>query len=511
MASRILKMISKLFSAPEYRVLIMGLDASGKTTILYKLKLNETIQTIPTIGFNVEVVKFNHTSLTIWDVGGRDKIRPLLRHYFENTQAVIFVIDSNDKDRLPEVTEELRRVLEADELRNLPLLIYLNKIDLPNAMKSYYITQELKLNNIRNRQWYLQPCCACTGDGLYEGLSWLISALKSPHSSESTYTNAKSSASTRTIENEHHVDKSLEWLTQTDDDTNEEFLEKFEKHQLPVETFDHRTLLRTIWVYLTIYGRQKTVKVLFDHLKIYIKEMNETLIYFWLQILHYAFEATKNPTNDFTGFLLMNPQLLNDTDLPLSYYKNDTLFSSQAKTTVVLPDVKPLPSILPASSASAINKMVNKNDSTLESLIDTLDDDTFRKQFETYTLKSWSHKTQLRVAWLYLTHDGRRAAVNKIFDGFKNFIQNSPMAGKITFHFTMTYFWIQMIDLAIAQSSKQINFEEFLRLNPHLLNEALYLEYYKKETMLNNPIARQEMVLPDVKPLPTLVTTTNKK
>jgi ADP-ribosylation factor protein 1 len=75
----------------------------------------------------------------------------------------------------------------------------------------------------------------------------------------------------------------------------------------------------------------------------------------------------------------------------------------------------------------------------------------------------------------------------------------------------MTYFWIQMIDLAIAQSPKEINFEEFIRLNPHLLNGGLFLEYYKKETMLNNPRARQEMVLPDVKPLPTLITSKNKK
>ena len=75
----------------------------------------------------------------------------------------------------------------------------------------------------------------------------------------------------------------------------------------------------------------------------------------------------------------------------------------------------------------------------------------------------------------------------------------------------MTYFWIQMIDLAIAQSPKQIDFEEFLRLSPQLLNGGLFLEYYKKETMLNNPQARQEMVLPDIKPLPTLINNSNKK
>ncbi|CAF4055393.1 unnamed protein product [Rotaria sordida] len=511
MASRIRTMLSKLFDTPQYRVLTIGLDASGKTTILYKLKLNEIVTTIPTIGFNVETVTYNNTSLTIWDVGGCDKIRPLLRHYFQNTHALILVIDSNDRERLSEITDELWRILAADELLHVPILIYLNKIDLPNRMKSEYIIQEMRLNNIRNRPWFLQSCCACAGDGLYEGLSWLVHSLKSPHTLESIHTTIESNSFTTTTENNHDENKSLEWLSQIDNDTNEEFIEKFEKHQLSLETFDHRTLLRIIWVCLTINGRQKTVKVLFDHLKFYIKDLNETLIYFWIQIVHYAFEATKNPTNDFTGFLLMNPQLLNENELPLSYYKKDTLFSSQAKITIVLPDVKQLPSILPASSASTNNMMAKKTDSTLESSVDELDDDEFLKQFESYTLKNWSHKTHIRMAWLYLTRNGRRVGVNKIFDGIKNFIQNSPIARKTTFHFTMTYFWIQMIDLAIAQSPKQINFEEFLRLNPHLLNGGLFLEYYKKETMLNNPIARQEMVLPDIKSLPTFITVSNKK
>ncbi|CAF2525654.1 unnamed protein product [Rotaria sp. Silwood2] len=511
MASRIRTMLSKLFHTPEYRVLTIGLDASGKTTILYKLKLNDIVTTIPTIGFNVETVTYNNTSLTIWDVGGCDKIRPLFRHYFQNTHALILVIDSNDRDRLADATEELWRVLAADELICTPILIYLNKIDLPNRMKSEYVIQEMRLNNIRNRQWFLQPCCACTGDGLYEGLSWLVRSLKSPRTLESIHTTTESNAFTTTIENNLDENKSLEWLSQLDDDTNEDFVEKFEKHQLSIETFDHRTLLRIIWVYLTIYGRQKTVKVLFDHLKFYIKDMNETLIYFWIQIVHYAFETTKNPTNDFTGFLLMNPQLLNEIELPLSYYKKDTLFSSQAKTTIVLPDVKQLPSILPASSTSANNIVEKNNVLKLEPSVNELDDDEFLKQFESYKLKSWSHKTHIRMAWLYLIRDGRRAGVNKIFDGIKNFIQNSQIARKTTFHFTMTYFWIQMIDLAIAQSPKRIDFEEFLHLNPHLLNGGLFLEYYKKETMLNNPIARQEMVLPDIKPLPTFITSSNKK
>lgn len=499
MAARIRNLLSKLFHTPEYRILTIGLDASGKTTILYKLKLGEIVTTIPTIGFNVETIVYEKTSLTIWDVGGCDKIRPLFRHYFQNTHALIIVIDSNDRERLLEAKDELWRLLYAEELIHVPMLIYLNKIDLPTSMKSDYVIEKLELNSIRNRQWHLQQCCACKGDGLYEGLTWLIHALKSPH----TQVSEKVVATVN--ENNANENKLLEWLSSIDNDLNEEFFEKFEKHELSIETFDHRTLLRSIWVSLTLYGRQKTVKILFNHLKYYLKDTNETLIYFWIQMVHYTFEATKNPTNDFTGFLLMNPQLLNEIELPLTYYKKDTLFSNQAKTSMVLPDVKPLPSLVPGSFISTINPTEKKTNSTPELSVDQLDDDEFLRQFESCSLNNWSHKTHLRMAWLYLTREGRRIGVNKIFDGIKNFIENSSTARKTTFHFTMTYFWIQMIDLAIVQSPKQISFEEFLNFNSHLLNGGLFLEYYKKETMLNNPIARKEMVLPDIKPLPTLI------
>ena len=89
------------------RILFCGLDAAGKTTILYALKLGEIVTTIPTIGFNVETVNYKNVQLTAWDVGGRDKIRPLWRHYYLNTSALIFVVDSNDRERINEAKEEI--------------------------------------------------------------------------------------------------------------------------------------------------------------------------------------------------------------------------------------------------------------------------------------------------------------------------------------------------------------------------------------------------------------------
>ncbi|KAK3103447.1 hypothetical protein FSP39_019295, partial [Pinctada imbricata] len=155
----------------------VGLDAAGKTTILYKLKLGEIVTTIPTIGFNVETVEYKNISFTVWDVGGQDKIRPLWRHYFQNTQGLIFVIDSNDRERAEEAKDELSKMLQEDELRDAKLLVFANKQDLPNAMPAAEITEKLGLQCLRNRTWYIQAACATQGTGLYEGLDWLSAEL----------------------------------------------------------------------------------------------------------------------------------------------------------------------------------------------------------------------------------------------------------------------------------------------------------------------------------------------
>jgi len=225
------------------------------------LKLGEVVTTIPTIGFNVETVEYKNISFTVWDVGGQDKIRPLWRHYYQNTQGIlthvlthlpilthsfthlltysfthslihslthlglIFVVDSNDRERIDAARDELHRMLNEDELRESVLLVFANKqgtlilthlltyslihsfthsptylltyslthslthllihslthsptylltclltLDLPNAMSAAEMTEKLGLHGLRHRQWYIQACCATTGDGLYEGL-----------------------------------------------------------------------------------------------------------------------------------------------------------------------------------------------------------------------------------------------------------------------------------------------------------------------------------------------------
>ncbi|KAA3476251.1 ADP-ribosylation factor 2 [Gossypium australe] len=104
-------------------------------------------------GFNVETVEYKNVSFTVWDVGGQDKIRPLWRHYFQNTQGLIFVVDSNDRERVSEARDELHRMLSEDELRDATLLVFANKQDLPNAMTVSEITDKLGLHSLRQRRW----------------------------------------------------------------------------------------------------------------------------------------------------------------------------------------------------------------------------------------------------------------------------------------------------------------------------------------------------------------------
>ncbi|CAF3686853.1 unnamed protein product [Rotaria sordida] len=163
--------IASLFpKKEEIRVLMFGLDAAGKTTALYVMKLGEVVTTIPTIGFNVETVEFRNIKMTAWDVGGRDKIRPLWRHYYQNTAAIVYVIDSNDRERINEACEELHRMANEDELRTRPILVLANKQDLPNAMSVDELRDKLGMNRLScDTKWHIQPTIATQNEGIREG------------------------------------------------------------------------------------------------------------------------------------------------------------------------------------------------------------------------------------------------------------------------------------------------------------------------------------------------------
>merc|ERR1712080_735321 len=167
----------------EKKILMLGLDAAGKTTTLKRLALGETVSTVPTIGFNVDTVRYKNIEFTMWDVGGQEKIRRLWRHYYENTDAVIFVVDSTDQGRLcnedtgkESVECELNQLFRCDQLRDAVFLIFANKQDMRNTLSAPEIAEKLSLQSVRHK-WRIQPCSAVTGDGLYEGLNWISSEL----------------------------------------------------------------------------------------------------------------------------------------------------------------------------------------------------------------------------------------------------------------------------------------------------------------------------------------------
>ncbi|ODV92614.1 hypothetical protein CANCADRAFT_1205 [Tortispora caseinolytica NRRL Y-17796] len=152
---------------------MLGLDSAGKTTILYKLKLGQDITTVPTVGFNVETIKYKNVIFNVWDVGGQNKIRRLWRHYYTGANALIYVIDSADRSRIDESANELHRILQDPEMANCVLLVFANKQDIEGALDAEQITEVLRLHSLTGHAWNVVPSIGTSGQGLTEGLSWL--------------------------------------------------------------------------------------------------------------------------------------------------------------------------------------------------------------------------------------------------------------------------------------------------------------------------------------------------
>ncbi|KAL4428209.1 hypothetical protein ABPG75_002298 [Micractinium tetrahymenae] len=172
------KLFDTLFSSREMRVVMLGLDAAGKTTILYKLHIGEVLSTVPTIGFNVEKVQYKNVVFTVWDVGGQEKLRPLWRHYFNNTDALIYVVDCCDRERVGRAASEFKQIVEDPLMRHSAILVFANKQDLRNALSPAETCEALGLPQMKGRKWHVQGAIATRGEGLYEGLDWLSTTLK---------------------------------------------------------------------------------------------------------------------------------------------------------------------------------------------------------------------------------------------------------------------------------------------------------------------------------------------
>ncbi|KAM3598554.1 uncharacterized protein V6R79_019533 [Siganus canaliculatus] len=173
----LLTRIMAVFGNKEHKVIIVGLDNAGKTTILYQFLTKEAVHTSPTIGSNVEEITVQKTHFLVWDIGGQESLRASWFSYFCNTEIVIVVVDSTDRERLTLTKEELHRMLSHEDLQNASILILANKQDMKGSMSAAEISQFLTLNSITTHPWHVQACCALTGEGLPASLDWMKSQV----------------------------------------------------------------------------------------------------------------------------------------------------------------------------------------------------------------------------------------------------------------------------------------------------------------------------------------------
>ncbi|XP_075243524.1 ADP-ribosylation factor-like protein 3 [Convolutriloba macropyga] len=164
-------------SLKECRLLLLGLDNAGKTTIL-KYVANEEPTVTPTQGFNIKSVQNGGLKMNVWDIGGQQKIRPYWRNYFQDTDVLIYVVDSHDRLRLEESAAEFSEILHEEKLVGVPVLVFANKQDLCGAAPHSEVASTLGLLMLKDREWQIQPCSALSGEGVQDGMEWVMKHVK---------------------------------------------------------------------------------------------------------------------------------------------------------------------------------------------------------------------------------------------------------------------------------------------------------------------------------------------
>lgn len=170
---------------PEVQVLLLGLDNAGKSTLLYKMKHDASVSTVPTIGFNVEMFEARKNrksiSVTMWDVGGQARMREHWQDFYLNAAAVVYVVDSADRSRLEEARAELELILGSELLRHRPLILLANKQDVSGALTVTELKDRIDLRRMcSDRDWFVQPCSASTGFGVRDAFRRVVQMVRLP-------------------------------------------------------------------------------------------------------------------------------------------------------------------------------------------------------------------------------------------------------------------------------------------------------------------------------------------
>ena len=173
--SKIIEFFTK--SRNNFKIIILGMQNAGKTTILYRLSLGQFVKTTPTIGSNLEELTYNNVKFQAWDLGGQESTRSVWDVYYMNTDAVVYVIDSQDDEYFEESKSQFHKLILNPNLKNATILIFANKQDLPGAKDVNKLIQDYEFFKIREHIWHIQPCSALKGEGLVTGIKWLSEQL----------------------------------------------------------------------------------------------------------------------------------------------------------------------------------------------------------------------------------------------------------------------------------------------------------------------------------------------
>ena len=173
--SKILEFFTK--SRNNFKIIILGMQNAGKTTILYRLSLGQLVKTTPTIGSNVEELQYNNVKFQAWDLGGQESTRSVWDVYYMNTDAIVYVIDSIDDEYYEESKTQFHKMLNNPALKNATILIFANKQDLPGAKTVNKLIEDYEFDKIKSHIWHIQSCSALKGEGLVTGIKWLSEQL----------------------------------------------------------------------------------------------------------------------------------------------------------------------------------------------------------------------------------------------------------------------------------------------------------------------------------------------
>jgi len=168
-------------SSKQSKCLVVGLDNSGKSTIINHLKpdTKKATELVATVGFLVEKFKYGNVNFTMFDMSGAGRYRNLWEHYYAEAEGIIFVIDSAEAVRMCVVKDELDTLLAHKDIakRSIPILFFANKSDLPKALTPAQISEALELNKLTDRDWNIVASNALNGTGLEPGVKWLSQHL----------------------------------------------------------------------------------------------------------------------------------------------------------------------------------------------------------------------------------------------------------------------------------------------------------------------------------------------